>query len=119
MHGNGGSTYAIDSDTKIDSDLDAVEDNDIDNKDSPSYNDGSIFSIERVSESTVHKKEMKLTIKSDDGKIIGTKNIQVIFDYIPEISDDTTTNISGTGADAFSTTDKENLEKLQTKIRSF
>lgn len=119
MHGNGGSTYAIDTDTKIDSDLDAIEDNDIDNKDSPSLKDGGIFSIERIFESKVHKKEMKITIKGDDGKILKTKNIQVIFDYIPEVSDDTPSNISGTWSEAFSKTDKENLEKLQAKIRGF
>lgn len=97
MHGNNGDEYRIDSDTKIDSDLDAVEDNDVDNKDSPSFKDGSIFSVENISESKVRKKEIKISIIGYDGKILGTKKIQVIFDYIPELNDnaDMTTTEGG------------------------
>ncbi len=119
MHGNNGSEYIIDTDTKIDSDLDAISDNDIDNKESPSHKDGSIFSVENISESKVHKKEIKMTIIGDDGRVVGTKKIQVVFDYIPDIIDSPATTISGTGSEAFSTMDKENLEKLQAKIRTF
>lgn len=119
MHGNNWSEYRIDSDTKIDSDLDAVEDNDIDNKDSPSLKDGSVFAVENISESKVHKKEIKVSIIGDDGKLLGSKKIQVIFDYIPELSDNTGMTSTEGGSGSFSTVDKENLEKLQSKIRTF
>lgn len=119
MHGNNGDEYRIDSDTKIDSDLDAIEDNDVDNKDTPSFKDGSIFSVENISESKVHKKEIKVSIIGDDGKILGSKKIQVIFDYIPELNDNTDMTTTEGGSWSFSVVDKENLEKLQAKIRTF
>lgn len=119
MHGNNGDEYRIDSDTKIDSDLDAVEDNDVDNKDSPSFKDGSIFSVENISESKVRKKEIKISIIGYDGKILGTKKIQVIFDYIPELNDNADMTTTEGGSWSFSVVDKENLEKLQAKIRTF
>jgi PKD repeat protein len=119
MHGNSGNEYIIDSDIKIDSDLDAVWDNDKDNKDTPSYKDGSVFSIGNLSDVKNRNREMKLTIIGDDGKVIATKTIQVIFDYIPDITNDKAREITGSGWESFSSTDKANLEKLQAKIRTF
>lgn len=43
--------YAIDTNTSIDSDLDGIGDNDADNKNLPSYNDGSVFSLSDISPS--------------------------------------------------------------------
>jgi hypothetical protein len=119
IHGNRGNEYIIDSDTKIDSDLDAIWDNDKDNKDTPSYNDGSVFSIGNLADAKNRKREIKITIVGDDGKVIATKMIQVILDYIPDITDDNVREITGTGGESFSSTDKGNLEKLQAKIRTF
>jgi len=118
MHGNAGNEYIIDSDTKIDSDLDAVGDNDKDNKDTSSYRDGSVFFIDTITESKTRTHEIKLSILDDAGKLIGTKNIQVILDYIKEDLSATTKDTTGSGSESFSTVDKENLAKLQEMIRA-
>lgn len=96
MYGNGGNEYIIDTDTKIDSDLDAIPDNDKDNKETPSYTDGSVFSIGNITDVKTRKREMKITIVGDDGKIIGTKTLEVVFDYIPDVADENTKEITGT-----------------------
>jgi hypothetical protein len=96
MYGNGGNEYIIDTDTQIDSDLDAIADNDKDNKETSSYTEGSVFSIGNLSDVKTRKKEIKITIIGDDGKIINTKLLQVILDYIPDTSSEEIKEITGT-----------------------
>lgn len=61
---------------------------------------------------------MKITVIGDNGQIVGTKIIKVIFDYIKDTSTENTADINGSGSESFSETDKQNLEKLQAKIRT-
>lgn len=60
--GNDGTQYSIDTDTKIDSDLDGIGDNDSDNKDTPSYTDGSAFVMTRLGESKIRTRQMKISV---------------------------------------------------------
>lgn len=114
---NDGTQYSIDTDTKIDSDLDGIGDNDADNKNTPSYTDGSVYMIDSYLDSKVRNHQIKITI-SKNGTVIGSKVINVILDYIIDLSKETPSDISGTWSEGFSITDKENLEKLQAKIRT-
>lgn len=110
-------SYAIDVDTRIDSDLDGIPDNDIDNKNHTSYTDGSTYVISDFVESRIRERTVKVTLLSN-GTMIGTKDIRVILDFLPEAQ-------SGSGEDfllgasgSMSTFDREKLEELATMIRS-
>ena len=61
---------------------------------------------------------MKVTTVGDDGSIIGTKLIKVIFESIQDTSSENIKDLTGTGNEAFGEADKVNLEKLQAKIRT-
>jgi hypothetical protein len=78
--------YAIDTDTRIDSDLDGITDNDKDNKDSSSYTDGSVFAINDFSSTKIKEREMKITL-FQGGTPIATKTITMIFDFIKDTTD--------------------------------
>lgn len=84
MYGNAGKSYHIDTDLKIDSDIDTISDNDIDNKESPSYEDGSVFIIDNFGSVKTRTKDMRMSIIGQNGQTIGTKDIKVIFDFIAE-----------------------------------
>jgi PKD repeat protein len=120
LHGNNGKEYLIDTDTKVDSDLDAIGNNDKDNKDTPSYTDGSVYAITGLSDTKNRTRMVKIGIIGDDGAMLWTKDITLVFDYIKEVNTDTNPiDIkTSSGSEGFSTADKENLEKLQSKIRS-
>lgn len=60
--GNTGSVYKIDTDIRIDSDLDGVPDNDTDNKDHSSYTDGSAYTISDFVESRVRDRTIRVTL---------------------------------------------------------
>lgn len=115
--GNDGTQYSIDTDTKIDSDLDGIGDNDPDNKNTPSYTDGSVYMIDSYADSKVRDHQTKITI-TKNGVVLWSRTINVLLDYIIDISKNTPSDISGTWSEWFSTTDKANLEKLQGKIRT-
>lgn len=110
--------YSIDTDTKIDSDLDGSTDNDIDNQDTASYSNGSAFLVE-LGEARARERTMKITLMKN-GSILGTKIITVIFDFVANTAEtiNTVGDISGSGSSGFSTEEKENLDKLQEKIRT-
>ncbi len=118
MHGNTAKEYIIDTDTKIDSDLDAIGDNDKDNKDTPSYIDGSAYLVANLKDSKTRTRTIKLSLIAEDGKTLSTKLIQVVLDYVKADTAEAPKDLSGTGTEAFSTADKVNLEKLQSKIRT-
>jgi PKD repeat protein len=118
LYGNTWDEYIIDQDVKIDSDLDAVNDNDKDNKDTSSYTDWSTYSIPNLSDVKTRSREMKVTVL-EKGRVVWSKNIKLIFDYIKSTEWENTKEITGTWSESFSTNDKENLEKLQAKIRTF
>ena len=117
MFGNsGGTVFAIDTNTKIDSDTNGTPDDDIDNKDYPSYTDGSVFPIE-TSDLKVHSQRVRLTVLKN-GTILGYREIDLIADYIADTSDESIHNLTSTGSESFSEKDKENLARFQGKIRS-
>jgi PKD repeat protein len=116
---NDAKEYIIDIDTKIDSDLDGIPDNDKDNKDTASYTDGSVFAITNLASVKSRNREMKLSLIGSDGATIASQKIPVVFNFLPGNSAETS-DLTATGTvEAFSNVDKANLEKLQAKIRSF
>lgn len=119
MFGNENATeYAIDTDTKIDSDMDGVPDNDFDNKDTPSFSNGSAYLID-LGDARSKERVIKIVLLKN-GNTIATKNITVIFDFIAdtESSGSMVGDISGSWSSSFSTEEKANLDKLQEKIRT-
>lgn len=113
-----GDNFAIDTNTKIDSDLDGTPDNDIDNKNSVSYTDGSAFEIPNLDDTPTREQQVKLTVLKN-GVPVGTQILTIVRSYIVDNSNLAPSDInSGTGTDAFSTQDKTNLDVFQTKIRS-
>lgn len=116
LYGNAGTNYAIDTNTNIDSDTNGTPNDDIDNKDFPSYIDGSVFVFDSTNMKT-HSQKMKLSVLKN-GTIIGSREVEIIADFIADTSDSTTRDISGTGSEGFSQKDKNNLENLQAKIRN-
>ncbi len=116
LFGNDATEYRIDTDTKIDSDLDGVTDNDADNKDSPSYKDGSAFLV-NLSEAKTHTRDMKVTALKN-GVTVWSATLSIVLDYIIDTSSDTPNDLSGSGITGISSSDRANLEKLQSKIRS-
>jgi hypothetical protein len=116
--GNTAKEYIIDTDTKIDSDLDGVGDNDKDNINTASYSDGSVFALTNLASVTTRNREIKITFIGENGSPIGTKTIPIVFEYIPG-NNTNLTDLSGSGVvESFSAKDRENLENLQAKIRT-
>ena len=115
--GNDGTQYSIDTDTKIDSDLDGIGDNDSDNKDTPSYTDGSAFVMTRLGESKIRTRQMKISVIKN-GAVLWARTVSVVLDYIADTSGIQANDLSGSGNLGLSTVDRGNLEKLQAKIRN-
>jgi PKD repeat protein len=117
--GNTAKEYIIDTDTKIDSDLDGMGDNDKDNIDTPSYSDGSVFAMTNLASVTARNREIKITLIGENGGAVGTKVIPVVFEYIPG-NNLPLTELSGSGDvfESFSAKDRENVDALQAKIRT-
>lgn len=116
MLGNTAASYTIDTNTNIDSDLDGISDNDIDNKNHPSYNDGSIFTIADFTETKTRKRTIRLSTVSDGIK--ESKDITIIFDFIPEVA-----TVSGEGDiinfwEWINDFDKNKLNELSQIIRT-
>lgn len=83
LFGNANATeYAIDTDTKIDSDMDGIPDNDFDNKDTPSFSNGSAYLVD-TSEARARERIMKISLLKN-GNVIATKTITVVFEYISD-----------------------------------
>jgi PKD repeat protein len=116
--GNTATNYIIDTDTKIDSDLDGTGDNDKDNIDTPSYTDGSAFAV-NIANARSKNREIKISMIGEDGTLLRSQLIPVIFSYIQGSETATPTDISGSGVtEVFGVSDKKNLDSLQTKIRT-
>jgi hypothetical protein len=82
--GNNADYYKIDSDIRIDSDLDGIPDNDVDNKNQSSYNDGTIYTIADFSETRIRERTIRVSIIKNG--IETSKDIKIVFDFIPETS---------------------------------
>jgi PKD repeat protein len=116
MLGNTATSYTVDSDTSIDSDLDGIPDNDIDNADTPSYKDGSVYVIRDFEERGKKTRTMKVTMKSGN-EIVHSENITIVFDYIT--TPDTVSGESriSLGSGTMSEYDQKLLDSLATLIR--
>lgn len=114
--GNTGTRYQIDTDTRIDSNLDGVPDNDIDNKDSASYNDGSIYAIADTSDTRIRNRTIRVSIYSGN-ELVGTKDIPVVFDFIPEASTVSGEDMLQIASGSMSDFDREKLDALASLIR--
>ena len=85
----GGTRYEIDQNTDIDSDLDGISDNDVDNKDSSSYTDGSAYAITDFSVNESPTRTIKITGFAGNTPI-GSKILSIKLGYIK-----TTSSVSG------------------------
>lgn len=113
--GNTATSYAIDSDTESDSDLDGVPDNDIDNKSSASYQNWTAFTIADFWFAKKRNRTVKVTLYNGSTPI-ATKNINLVLDFIPEAAPETQEawpNLSSLGD-----FDKGKLEELATLVRA-
>jgi len=81
MLGNEGDSYSIDDDILIDSNLDSIADNDDDNKDDPSYTDGSLYIFQNLDSKNKRERKIQLTVKKN-GAIISTRTVTIVLDYI-------------------------------------
>lgn len=111
-----GTQFSIDTNTRIDSDTNGTPDDDADNKDYPSYTDGSVFAFD-TTDMKLHDQKMRLSVLKN-GLSIGHQDIDIIADFIPNAWDTPVPDISWTGWEKFSEKDKENLGNFQTKIRT-
>lgn len=119
FYGNKATNYAIDTNLDMDGmgeNMDGIPDNDIDNRNSSSYTDGSVFVINDFGQATTRERKMRITLY-DGITPIATRTITVILDFISEIKPDQTAfaNIEGAALTDF---EKTKLEQLVTKIRA-
>lgn len=115
MYGNDASNYAIDTNTLIDTSLDGIADNDSDNKDSPSYTDGSPFILYNLGSDNKREHKIQLALIKN-GVVTTTKIITVILDYISATVENDI-NLSGSGTTELSSGDRKKLEELSKMIR--
>jgi PKD repeat protein/type IV secretory pathway VirB2 component (pilin) len=114
MYGNTATNYAIDTDAMIDTSLDGIPNNDVDNKLDTSYNDGSIYSLSDLWVANKREHKMVLSLISS-GAVVNTRMITIILDYIASTSE---SGISLTGSTAWlSDWDRVKLEELSKLIR--
>lgn len=113
--GNTATTYSIDTDTRIDSDLDGIPDNDIDNKWHSSYTDGTLYVISDFAENRTRERIIRIEMVQD-GITIGSKNLRLILDFIPE-SLATDEELSLWSSESMSSFERSKLEELASMIR--
>ncbi len=114
--GNSATEYAIDSDTRIDSDLDGTPDNDVDNRNHSSYTDGGTFVISDFAESRERSRTVRITLRSG-GTVVGTKDISLTLDFVPD-SNPTDNDLIATDSGSMNTFDKGKLDELAALIRT-
>jgi hypothetical protein len=114
--GNTGSTFAIDTDTTIDSSLDGVADNDADNRDTPSYTDGEMYLLQDLTTSQKRDHQVRLMTQGVDGTIIASRIVHIVLDYIASTSE-SGVDLSGSGVAGLSQSDRNRLEDLSKMIR--
>ncbi len=115
MYGNKATNYTIDTDTSIDTNLDGLSDNDIDNRDDSSYTEWSPFTIRNLWDTNKRERQIRITTV-ENGIPVATKTLTVILDYIAGTSENTI-DLSGSGVTGLSTGDRAKLEELSKMIR--
>lgn len=84
LFGNSNVTsYAIDTDTRIDSDLDGIGENDKDNEESSSYADGGVFAITDFANVRTPSRDVKITL-FEGNTPVKTKIVTLIFDFMAQ-----------------------------------
>jgi PKD repeat protein len=115
--GNSATMYKIDSDIRIDSDLDGVPDNDSDNKDHVSYNDGSAYVISDFADARIRDRTIRVTLM--DGWVVrGTQDIHLILDFVPDTTTGSGEDILMGASGAMSSFERSKLEELASMIRT-
>lgn len=100
----------------IDSSLDGIADNDADNRDTPSYTDGQIYTLQDLTTSQKRDHTIRLMIQGADGSIIASRMIHIVLDYIASTSE-SGVDLSGSGVTGLSQNDRTKLEELSKMIR--
>jgi PKD repeat protein len=115
MYGNKATNYTIDTDISIDTNLDGLSDNDIDNKDDASYAEGSPYTIRNFGDR--NKRERQIRISTiENGMPTATRTINIVLDYIASTAE-SSIDLSGSGVTGLSTGDRAKLEELSKMIR--
>lgn len=109
--------FAVDTNTLIDSDLDGKWDNDSDNKDLPSFQDGTVFSITDLNINRGREQNIKITLYQGNTPV-SSKTLRVIFDFIPESSSGSWENLMGISSGSMNAFDRAKLDELASLIRS-
>lgn len=65
--------------------MDGTTDNDIDNRETASYTDGSLYVISDFATTKTRERKIKLTTYNNSTPI-ATKTLTVILDFIPEVT---------------------------------
>lgn len=94
--------------------MDGNTENDVDNKDTSSYQDGSLYVISDFSTQKSRERKIKLTTY-DNNIPLASKTITLIFDFITETPKETT--FTALDAQGLSDFEKEKLESLAAAIR--
>lgn len=115
MYGNAGTNFAIDTDTDMDSNLDGVSDNDIDNKEATSYTDGSVFAIGNFGNSKTKTRKIRLSTYNGS-TLLASKVITVNLDFVTENPGND--NLSELSTEKLSLSEKEKLDRLAAAIRN-
>lgn len=118
MYGNTATNFAIDSNTDLDTDgkFDGITDNDVDNRETSSYTDGSVFVISDFEQTRTRERKVKLTLYNGTTPI-ATKTITLVFDFIVETNTAEADAFSNIDNIALSEFEKEKLQKLAELIR--
>lgn len=109
--------YAIDTDTRVDSDLNGETWDDIDNRGTDSATNGSPFVIKNT-DSSIKERLIRLTIYDGDRKVIGTKDVKIIYDFVDDSMAQTLSGSLDNLPKDISEIDKANIEKLKDLIRN-
>lgn len=115
FYGNTATAYAIDVDMDMDSDLDGTSDNDVDNKSSPSYENGSVFTIADFAHSQKRHRKVKITLYNGSTPI-ASKTLNLVLDFIPDVAAGEVN--AGETLGELSEFDQEKLDELATMIRA-
>ncbi len=113
---NPGTKYVIDEDISIDSDLDGIGDNDVDNTETASLSDGSVFSMQDFGINGKRNRIMKVSVFSWN-VITYSENIKLVLDYLPEENSGSGVSLVA-GNSELTEFDKKELDTLSGLIRS-
>lgn len=110
--------YGIDTDVLVDSNLNGEGADDIDNKGTDSFANGSVFALKNSSESA-KERTMRLALYDANNTVIATKDLKVVYDFVEAVDMESLSgSLSETVSKDISEADAINLEKLKDLIRT-